>query len=355
MKTQDVDANSDKSEDETIQKVGLEDVRCLLAFIDNDIKPRQKLIHDSLCRTVKFDDIWFLFNPGEPVITRNSRQAYRVINTTCTRHRVQLFRKTNLKSLKDEPNAQFEDNPIFINCVYVDFDGVSIGPVRQNFTISRFDGQKDVESLPIYPLRFSRNPGLRESLIERGRRFIEVAGMKHMHYSGLSLKTHGDVDSQVVIDFEEALTRNPKWKPEIESIIEEDSKKRRTSSRSDSDTSSSSDSDLSPPPRYRPQPSFKRSRGKRVKARSCIAQCCANENTHHDDYVDTRRSEEYIGLQMNMKTPKMPSVAILQRLFNELTGENILSDDELLILSYRVFGFVMRSRKWGKCSTCYTV
>ncbi|EMR61973.1 putative aaa family atpase protein [Eutypa lata UCREL1] len=42
----------------------------------------------------------------------------------------------------------------------------------------------------------------------------------------------------------------------------------------------------------------------------------------------------------------MPSVAILPRLFNELTGENILSDDELLILSYRVFGFVMRSRKW---------
>lgn len=337
----DIERNPTEHVDEVAKQPLQENIRCLLRFIDIVIKPRQEHINSPLCRTVTFGDIWLLFNPGEAVIDQKGKQAYRVVNVTSTRHRVKNPNEKNFSAWNDESKAQFEDNPVFIHCVSVDFDGVSIGPVRQSFTVSRFDGQKDVDALPVYPLRFSRIPGLRQRLIERGRKFIEVAGMKHMHYTGLALETHSDVDSQVMIDFEEALTRSPEWKPEIESVIEEDSQRKRkekkkATSSSDSESSSGSESESEIARRKR-----------KLKSVPCVTQCCANEITHHDDYVETRRREEYIGSQMNMGPSETPSVAIFPRPFSDLRNEYALNDDELLILSHRVFGFIMRSRKWG--------
>lgn len=328
--------NSTEHADDIAKRPPSDNIQCLLTFIDTVIKPRQEYINSPLCRTVTFGDIWFLFNPGEVVIDQYGKQAYRIINVTSTRHRVKKKRSTN--AFMDESKAQFEGTPVFIHCVSVDFDGLSIGPVRRDFTVLHFDGQKDVDALPIYPLRFSRMPDLRQRLIERGRKFIEVARMKHMHYTGLALETNSDVDSQVMIDFEEAFTRNPEWEPKIESVVEEGSKRKKNEAVTDSNSESSSGSESE---------SELEIRKRKSRGAACITECCANEITHHDDYVETRRREEYLGSQINRGPSEIPSVAIIPRLFCNLPDEDPLNDDELLILSHYVFGFIMRSRKWG--------
>ncbi len=74
---------------------------------------------------------------------------------------------------------------------------------------------------------------------------------------------------------------------------------------------------------------------------------------YDDSDVDQKQRAEYINklLPETGALDEQPSVTIIPRALKELqTGTNstLLSNDELVILSYRVFGFVLRSRKWGK-------
>lgn len=332
------DEDAEEESEERKQKAELEEMRCLISFIDNEIKKKQEYLASPLCKAVRFSDLWYLFNPGDAVIDREHKQAYRVIKVKSTRHRVNDGEEANLNFWKDETYAEFEDNPVFLHCVHVDFNGKSFGPVLRIFAISRFDGLKDVVSLPVFPLRFSQRDDLREKLIQRGKTFFAAAGIKHMHYTGLTLKTRDmlktrdDVDSQVVIDFEEALARNPEWTAPIRSALEEDIKKTVSFEDTHPDVG---DVDMR---KYR--------KAQRSEALRCVRECCRGQSMYQDDYVDTRRREEYISSQMNERSSKIPSVAIIPRLFSEIVENNTLTDDEYLIMSHCVFGFVLRTRKW---------
>lgn len=341
--------------DETLEQntdsAALQDVRCLLKFIDSDIKQRKEFVQSIQCQSVSFGDIWFLFNPGELVTAQDSSQAYKVVKITVTRHKVQPPKKGDLSYWRDDTKGRFEDNPVRIHCVHIDFDGTWIGPVRQTFSISRFEGEKHVISLPVYPLRFSRRPEIHAALVERGKQFVKVAAMKYMHYSGLTLDGRDDIDSQVVVDFEEALTRNPDWRPEVESVIDKDFEKQSTADEADHDSESSSSSgsytsDISRRSRRRRKDYTRRGRIP-LRSKSCVEECCALELCHHDDYVETRRMQECVAAHMDSAEPGVPSLVIHPRRFRDITDKESLSEDELLIMSRRVFGFVMRSRKWG--------
>ncbi|KIW97213.1 uncharacterized protein Z519_02605 [Cladophialophora bantiana CBS 173.52] len=136
---------------------------------------------------------------------------------------------------------------------------------------------------------------LRESLIERGRKFVEVAGVKHRYYAGLTVDTRDEIESQVVIDFEEALgsEKNKKWLPEITPLVDlaADLTENRDSS-------------------------------------SCTAECCWQENVHNDSYVENHRCKKFISDMMDEiedNPRKMPSGAIYPRpLEDTKTDENKL-------------------------------
>jgi hypothetical protein len=293
------------------EKAALGDMRCLLAFIEEYIKPKQEFIKSPLCHSVVFADIWFLFSPGDTVIARDIRQAYRVIEVRSTRHRVKRPSKDTPNFWRDDTTAEFEDNPVFIHCVHVDFDGSVIGPVNTMFSIPRFSGTKEVTALEIYPLRFASEPGLREKLVKRGKLFLEVTRVKHMHYSGLTLHTRDEVDSQVVVDFEEAFTRHSDWRPDIESAFDVDMTEMIKAATSKPATTKrpqkpheSDDSDE--------EADTKRS----ADAESsgwCVEECCENEIIHDDEYVEARFRDEQIGSRMSNATRTTPSVAIIPR------------------------------------------
>lgn len=256
---------------------------------------------------VTFADLWYLFKPGDEVIGHKGLQAYRILSVTSPKHQGVLT-WDNFYNCFD---SESEEKPMRIHCVYVDFDDKQLGPVSEEFEIEAFDGEKSITLLPVQPLRFSKTPGLREKLIQRGREFITMTAVKHMHCSGLTLDTRDEVDGQVVIYFSEALSvpANKDWKPEIEELL-----------------GNIPDAEA---------------------GKNCSAQCCKLEDVYDDSHVDAKRNEDFMGSLNPQDRSRLPSVAVYPRTLVEL-DRGKLTDDELLIMSYRVFGFVLRTRKWGQ-------
>lgn len=314
---------------------GLQDMRCLLSFIDNYIKKKQAYLSSDRCVSVAFSDLALLFNPGDLVIGDNLRQAYRVTRVTTEPHKAKTRDGKDLEFWKDETEAKFEEAPVFVHYIHVDFDGTMIGPVSHVSAFLRFQGKMDVRSLPIYPLRHSKDRGLREKLVSRGKMFLKVASIKHMHYTGLTLETRDDIDSQVVIDFGEAFVRFPNWTPIIRNATDEWLLRRASDYKPNFRSDSPEDEWI---PHYQ----------KALKLRnvSCIPECCSDDWVHVDEHAEIERMKDYFVEQMKEATPAAPSVGIIPTAFKDINDRATLTDDDFLIMSFRVFGFVLRNRKW---------
>jgi len=297
-------------------------LKCLVEFIDKTIEAKMRYLSSNDCHRVAFADIWYLFKPGDEVIGQDRRQAYRVLSITSTGHKF----IPPWKTWRSKRAPALSESSVTLHCVHVDFDGQKLGPVSTKISIFKFDGEKDVTSLPVFPLRFAKDPNagespkqsFRERLIARGEMFVDVIGMKPMHYNGPTLDPRDEVDSQVVIDFEEAFSskENEYEPPALEQLI---------------GTPIGESKDEEP----------------------CSAACCADEEVHQDGYAETKRNQHYIST-LNRGPEHLPSVAIDTRdLVDTKSGDNRLSHEELVIMSYRVYGFVLRNRKWGKLQYLY--
>lgn len=288
---------------------------CLVEFMDGFLRKKLEYLSSADCLKVAFNDIWYLFKPGDFVIGQGGRQVYRVLSVASTGHKAANAWRNYFDASKTTYDS--EETPINILCVNVDFDGKQLGPVSTEFVIKKYDGEKAIESLEVYPANFDRNPSLREQFIKRGKEFLQAAAIQHLHYAGLALETRDEVDSQVVVDFEETFDASvcEGWKPEIEQLVGTTAL----------------------------IPGFE----------TCANDCCTDDFILYDDFVEQERDADF----MNTLVPpvwthsKLPSVAVYPRTLQESrTEENAITEDELLIMSYRVFGFILRSRKWGEYS-----
>lgn len=322
----------------TKSEKALEHLKCLIEFMDTNISGKIAYVRSDDCRTVFFSDLWHFFRPGMEVVRPDGKQAYRVVHVTSAPHRVVPAWQSwysGPNQGKKRVKAAFS-----ITCVYVDFDGKQLGPVTRTFDIKRFEGQRDVTSLEVYPLRYHRLSRADTSEAEwkelqqypveqRFRQKLIRRGVKHMYYDGPTLEVREEVESQVVVDFETAFSfeDTPKEhlkKPDLEVLVG------NIPSAGDGE-----DEGVDEP---------------------CRGACCRGELfVHNDSYVDDNQRTEYVnGLLPNTPSQDVPSVAIIPRPLKEIqTGPGnrpVMADDELVIMSYRVFGFVLRSRKWGEFS-----
>ncbi|KAL8300874.1 hypothetical protein RB597_009389 [Gaeumannomyces tritici] len=342
----DTDTDSDMGSglDPELDKVAkspmaLEHLKCLLSFVDSDISVKKAYLKSPDCRKVFFSDLWHLFRPGMEVTGSDGRQAYRVIDVTSAKHRVAPRWERWYSDLGESKKTP----PFRITCVYIDFDGKSLGPVPKVFNFRKFEGEVDITSLEVYPLRFHpakradftdseweklealpASERHRQRLVRRGAKFLRVAGVKHMYYAGPTLEARDEVESPVVIDFETAFSVDDPalllTKPELKTMVGNPEAK---------------DSD------------------KDAAGESCMAECCRREVVSDDSDVDKKQREDYVNslLPDAGAVDEQPSIAIIPRPLKELrTGRDsyLVSDDELVIMSHRVFGFVLRSRKWAK-------
>ncbi|KAI0116394.1 hypothetical protein GGR51DRAFT_574691 [Nemania sp. FL0031] len=307
--------------------IGFNHLKVLVEFIDNDLQNRINYLNTNRCQKVAFSDLWYLFQPGGLVISNNGKQAYRILSMNSIGH------KTIDPKSKYKKHSR-EEASITVKCVYIDFDGKRLGPVSKTFHIPRFGGERAVTSLIIYPLRFYPyqkdsvddsasipEDTFREHLMKRGKFFLQVAAVRlaaiqPMYYAGPAIHTQDEIESQVVVDFEAAFAVEEHsvrdWKPNLETLI------------------GSEENELDP------------------KQKICTAGCCRNERVHDDSYVEEKRNERFMHSLLPSSSEEMPSVAIIPRPLDTEAPENGLAEEDFVIMSYRVFGFVLRNRKWAQ-------
>ncbi|PTB58279.1 hypothetical protein M431DRAFT_479776 [Trichoderma harzianum CBS 226.95] len=345
-KAEDEEDEDGKLDNFTKSPAALEHISCLIDFIDSDVSSRVLHLGEPECRKVFFSDLWLLFRPGMEVIGSDGKQVYRVIGVTSAKHRVAAPWERWYNNITDDKRKA---SPFSITCIYIDFDGKNIGPVTKIFDFKRFDGEKDITLLEVYPLRFhpvkqsdlddslwSEDEGLsqhqkhRRMLIRRGAMFLEVAAVKHMYYAGPTLEVRDDVEGQVVIDFETAFSVEDEvqkqWKPILHPLIG------NPPADDDDDTADA----------------------------RCRGRCCEGDVVYDDTHIDDQQKTEYLNSLLPRITAlnEQPSIAVFPRSLKELRAagsENgpYVTDEELVIMSYRVFGFVLRNRKWAKLDLTY--
>ncbi|KAK7600519.1 hypothetical protein V3481_002052 [Fusarium oxysporum f. sp. vasinfectum] len=357
----------------------LDHLNCLVDFIDHDLEDKLAFLASKECTKVVWSDIWHLIKPGDFVVSKDEKQAYRVIQVNYATHIMKPPTGRNL--WMSEARARLDDSPITIQCVHLDFDGEYIGPVTQTIDIHRYEGERSIRSLPVVPLQWASTRNLKDTLIKRGSMFIEVCDPQHrgipMHYSGLSLETQEEIDSQVVIDFEEAFATNDvggKTKPSgwtIEKLVLErfaseikddiqlylqDVQRNWKPELKDIDPGGDSDADHQYDSSDSIEVARRRRRRQQQMNQTCLPQCCSKEKVHDDVFVEHNRTSEFVHSQFRETdlSEGMPSLTIAARSLRESTeDEGYITDEDRLIISYRVFGFIMRSRKWTKLDlTC---
>lgn len=317
----------------TVDRVAIQEaadhIGCLIDFIDKEIEPKRRYIASSHCHQVRFDEIWYLFQPGDEVVDQELRQAYRVIRVF-TPDRYCDIQSYYSGQLRDEiaGGGGRHSQAVRMLCIYIGFDGKVIGPVKQEFVIYPFTGLRSVISLEVYPVRFAAaaaqagNQDLaifRNTLILRGKMFLEAARVKHLHYSGLTLCDKDEVDSEVVVDFEEACA-SKMWndlRPDIQSLVV------IGHDRSPRDTGDW----------------------------ECRNQCCRDEpSIYTDGYLEQKRFDDYLAALIPKDSSKATPITMDPRRVPDEEYVFPLTDEDYLIMSNCVFGFVLRNRKWGEYS-----
>lgn len=329
-----------------------EHLRCLQEFMDFYINRKAAYLNGLDCSKISFLDLWYLFRPGLAVITADGKQAYQVISVRSKRHKGTdqrlpwaIFKYTDSEDSDSSTSSdgRIEHHDITIKCAYIHFDGRNFGPVIRSFGMNKWDGVKDIALLEILPLRLHVVNGLREmaltssnsmeiteenldratqklqrDLKNRGSKFVQAAAVKHMYYSGLAVDTRDEIESQVVIDFEAAFSDEARqhWMPDIRRLLGTDWNSENKSSK------------------------------------QCTAECCRGEDVLDDSYIDTNNSQNFVNNLMSKiehTSHKLPSAVIFPRPFDESRSQGeTFNEDELMIMSYSVFGFVLRDRTWGK-------
>ncbi|KAI8962532.1 P-loop containing nucleoside triphosphate hydrolase protein [Daldinia sp. FL1419] len=281
--------------------------------MDKYLKPKINMRHrrGHFRQRISFDDLWYIFKTGIEVRTtgKSQVQLYRILKVTGGRDVISPWRDapTNHASAKLK-EVGYSTGAFVIECFYMHFDGKQYGPVNQTFQISKFDGEREITSFPVIPLDIEDgSDSLRRELLERGRKFAELSNpvkTAHKLYNGLTLdKRPEQVESEVIIDFKLSFVEKSENKPEIgvENLVDDDPR------------------ELSDLTSYCP---------------FCnVAGCCGNDVTYEDYEVDEKDRNEF----RNQK----------RSILNATWAVDQLTDDQMVLLPPKVFGFVLHTRRWA--------
>lgn len=320
------------------EKEAIMHLRALLKFMKEDMKAvfeRHHLLRSSEASEetlVGFRDLWHLFIAGDLVVKDDPSPSriYRVsILPACdlfsSKRPVTEIRMQSEGSHQQVESVYKQESMSYLNVdvFYFDFDGRSFGPVEKRFRIVSFEGEKKVTDLPLFPLRFRKDAAsIRSQMLDRGTKFCDLCTIVHREYNGLSavepkeqvrfpqttqLTGHVElitcitmqIDSQVIIDSNLAYQKYPEKAPKfgLKSWMEDDN---------------------------------------RVVKEACgipgCTECFRDRYIYDDHRIDRQRTIDFIKANR-----------ALLRLMNH---SETLSDDFKLLLTNRVFGFILRSRKW---------
>ena len=333
----------------------LRDLRCLIEFIDVELRPVADSYRNMTNQKVPFCDLWHLFKPGDLVhgptgnrtfdyFIHNGekvqqgapndayQEVWRVACTTGGRPHLEAARGKNRpmeNHLVSDLNLKSVINPFLITAVSVDFNGTRYVNQMFEFAIVPFDGERDITSLQVYPLRYAPQVDeLKDKWKSRGEAFLEYTTFKYRYYAGKTLtcsprgfytpeldypKHAENIDSQVVVDFGEAFAAHPGWRSSWESLPRYNDADAPGEVWEDYPTSYWKDS-----------------------ARKLLDEQF-DDDIYGDGHIDTNLMGDYIERDPLLRDYQKNSAA-----------NDALDESHLMLLPNRVFAFVMKSRKWGR-------
>lgn len=228
-----------------------QDMKCFIDFMERDILPLYRVFENLDATTpqnIRFDDLWYLFRHAELVYVPGSSETekenstdarqsiWRVygIKTPFPRYRIKPADEHDHWRYKDT-NEEMKNFRLF--CYYIDYSGDEFCIVKKEFVIRHFTHERPISSLNIYPVRFMERKGALEEIRHNGENFLTFIEKKHLSYSGRSLtigptgeamtdadgvKTnHADyIESNVIVDFVEAFQTCSSWHPEAATLSE---------------------------------------------------------------------------------------------------------------------------------------
>jgi hypothetical protein len=130
-----------------------------MSFIDHNIKAQMAHVNSESCQKIAFLDLWYIFKPGNEVISSARDQLYRVNRVIGALHN---------PSYPDHDNGFWAQPSVFqVKCVHMDYNGKIFGPVTEIFDIKKYRGERGITSLRIYPVRYSKDPAqVRQVLLD---------------------------------------------------------------------------------------------------------------------------------------------------------------------------------------------
>ncbi|KAI9894017.1 MAG: hypothetical protein M1814_004787 [Vezdaea aestivalis] len=149
-------------------------LKLLLKYIDEDYTDVRKRLHPMLeSGQISFDLLWALFKPNS-------------IAYTTTYGSTEVPRAFKIESAAKE-SSFMRGTWYSVTGRYLEFDGEIFGIGTTYVDVDQWKGSKKVTSLPCYPLKYHKTEAAtRKQLIERGRKFVSLAGQHHMCMSGLA-------------------------------------------------------------------------------------------------------------------------------------------------------------------------
>ncbi|KAF4970301.1 hypothetical protein FSARC_2621 [Fusarium sarcochroum] len=246
---QSVDSNEDEDYDNLMDSPeALRDMRCYVDFVDKEVLPLYNRFEDSSADRVKFDDLWSLYRVGDLIYMPASGETGGRYHELWRIYRVKSpdpetsYPTSGWDFFADE--QQIDENSKFkISAYYIDHDGTNFGAVRRKFEIESFVGERSIESLEVFPIRYRHDyKQLLGSLQGQGRNFIDYLDDRHQQYSAWTLTrnppsnlTEPDeeildnedyekmrhpefVESDVIVDLTEAYQKMPDWRPRFHQL-----------------------------------------------------------------------------------------------------------------------------------------
>ncbi|KAH0490096.1 hypothetical protein TgHK011_001579 [Trichoderma gracile] len=255
----------------------LAEMRLYVKFMEEQVMPEYQRFQTedmALAPTkVRWDLLWYLFKPGDLVYVPNlnsgvraripvgwdgvfqrlqaefgegpmepasstapSKQNTRASHTDQMVWRVYRppFKQAVLDGCSCETCAKMEST-WSISCYHIDYDGQNYRAVGRVIEIPLFEGEREITQLPCYPMRYVKQ---KDEIMERGRmygtKFIEhidpakrysfyrgwtliktPLGQSVEDKNGKILTSPEHIESEILVDFEEAFNTDPSWKPEI--------------------------------------------------------------------------------------------------------------------------------------------
>lgn len=242
------------------QEAALKQIQCYFDFVKDRLIPEvNKWPNTTELKQqqprIRFQDLWYLFQPGDLVYYPKPPARFlpgtangKVPPTFQSIKRVHAVSQPIRSDMKDGMSG-LTYNPVALHpppvelgieeppgsfrvCTYhIEFDGEVWGAVSGCTHILPFTGEKDITSLPVYPLRFKTgHDEIMKQAITDGEAMIKLVEERYGFYSGWSLTTGPSgatvddargritrspthIESDVLVDFSEAFNTYPPWRP----------------------------------------------------------------------------------------------------------------------------------------------